>query len=76
VAGPGATYRLFYPNPGANERRVLVYGGGSPEALKRFVPQGRQAPPFSLFADYLVVGEDGKTVLEGYFRDGYAIPAR
>jgi hypothetical protein len=55
---------------------VLVYGGGSPEALKRFVPQGRQAPPFSLFADYLVVGEDGKTVLEGYFRDGYAIPAR
>jgi predicted esterase len=76
VAGPGATYRLLYPNPGANERRVLVYGGGSPEALKRFVPQGRQPPPFSLFADYLVVGEDGKTVLEGYFRDGYALPAR
>jgi hypothetical protein len=55
---------------------VLVYGGGSPEALKRFVRQGRQAPPFSVFADYLVVDEDGKTVLEGYFRDGYTIAAR
>jgi dienelactone hydrolase len=76
VAGPGATYRLLHPNPGATRRRVLVYGGGSPEALKRFLPRGRQAPPFSLFADYVVVGEDDKVVLEGYFRDGYAIPAR
>jgi dienelactone hydrolase len=76
VAGPGATYRLVYPNPGASRRLVLVYGGGSPAALKRFLPQGRSAPPFSLFADYLVIGEDGKVVLEGYFRDGYGIPAR
>jgi hypothetical protein len=76
VAGPGATYRLLHPNPGATRRRVLVYGGGSVEALKRFLPKGRQAPPFSLFADYVVVGEDDKVVLEGYFRDGYTIPAR
>ena len=75
VAGPGATYRLLHPNPGATRRRVLVYGGGSVEALKRFLPRGRQAPPFSLFADYVVVGEDDKVVLEGYFRDGYTIPA-
>jgi dienelactone hydrolase len=76
VAGPGATYRLLYPNPGATRRRVLVYGGGSPAALERFRPPSRQAPPpFSLFADYLVVGEDGKVVLEGYFRDGCTIPA-
>jgi predicted esterase len=76
VAGPGATYRLTVPNPGAARRLVLVYGGGSPAALKRFVPQGRSAPPFSLFADYLVIGEDDKVVLEGYFRDGYRIPVR
>jgi poly(3-hydroxybutyrate) depolymerase len=76
VAGPAASYRLLYPNPGATRRRVLVYGGGSPAALERFRPPSRQAaPPFSLFADYLVVGEDGKVVLEGYFRDGYSIPA-
>ncbi len=75
VAGPAATYRLLYPNPGATRRRVLVYGGSSPAALERFRPSSPQAPPaFSLFADYLVVGEDGKVVLEGFFRDGYAIP--
>jgi dienelactone hydrolase len=77
VAGPGASYRLLYPNPGATRHRVLVYGGGSPAALDRLrPPPGRSTPPsFSLFADYLVVGEDGKTVLEGYFKDGYTIPA-
>jgi hypothetical protein len=75
VAGPGATYRLLYPNPGASRRLVLVYGGGSPAALERFLPQGRSAPKFSLFADYLVIGEDEKVVLEGYFRDGRRIPA-
>jgi dienelactone hydrolase len=75
VAGPGATYRLLHPNPGAARRLVLVYGGGSPTALRRFLPQGRSAPPFSLFADYLVIGEDDKVVLEGYFRDAYRIPA-
>jgi hypothetical protein len=75
VAGPAATYRLLYPNPGATRRRVLVYGGGSPAALERFRPPNRLAPPpFSLFADYLVVGEDDKVVVEGYFRDGYTIP--
>ena len=78
VAGPGATYRLLHPNPGATRRLVLVYGGGSPAALERFLPRGRgrSAPPFSLFADYLVIGEDGKVVLEGYYRDAYRIPAR
>jgi dienelactone hydrolase len=75
VAGPGATYRLLHPNPGAAHRLVLVYGGASPAALERFVPQGRSAPPFSRFADYVVIGEDDKVVLEGYFRDGYRIPA-
>ena len=78
--------RAFYPGervslsfrlpPGASRRLVLVYGGGSPAALKRFLPQGRSAPKFSLFADCLVIGEDDKVVLEGYFRDGYRIPAR
>jgi poly(3-hydroxybutyrate) depolymerase len=76
VSGPGATYRLIVPNPGATHQFVLVYGGGSPAALKRFAPQGRSAPAFSQFADYVVIGEDGKVVLEGYFRDGYRIPAR
>jgi dienelactone hydrolase len=75
IAGPGATYRLQVPNPGAAHRLVLVYGGGSPAALKRFLPQGRTAPKFSLFADYLVIGEDEKIALEGYFRDGYRIAA-
>jgi hypothetical protein len=74
VAGPGATYRLTCPNPKAPGRLVTVYGGASPEALKRFVPAGRQAPPFAVFADYLVLGEDGKVALEGYFRDDYRIP--
>jgi dienelactone hydrolase len=75
VAGPAASFRLLHPNPGATRRRVLVYGGGSPAALERFKPSRWPArPPFSLFADYLVVGEDGKVVLEGFFRDGYAIP--
>jgi predicted esterase len=75
VAGPAATFRLLYANPGAARRRVLVYGGGSPDAVKRFLPRGRQAPAFSLFADYLVVGEGDKVVLEGFFRDAYTIPA-
>jgi hypothetical protein len=75
VAGPGASYRLLHPNPGATRRKVLVYGGGSPAALERFRPVGRGAPPaFSQFADYVVVGEDGKVVLEGYYRDAYTIP--
>jgi predicted esterase len=76
VAGPGAAYRLLYPNPGAARRRVLVYGAGSPAALQRFRPPSRTSPPtFSLLADYVVIGEDGKVVLEGFFRDGYTIPA-
>jgi hypothetical protein len=76
IAGPGATYRLLHPNPGSTRRRVLVYGGGSPEALKRFLPRSRQAPPFSIFADYVGVGEDGEVALEGYWRESYTIPAR
>jgi predicted esterase len=75
VAGPSAVYRLLYPNPGATRHRVLVYGAGSPAALERFRPRSRRDPPaFSRFADYVVVGEDGSVVLEGYFRDAYTIP--
>jgi hypothetical protein len=78
VAGPAASYRLLYPNPGATRHRILLYGGASPAALERFRPsRSRTAPPaFSPFADYVVVGEDGAVVLEGYFRDGYTIPAQ
>jgi len=77
VAGPAASYKLIYPNPGATRHRVLVYGGGSPAALERLrPPRDRTTPPaFSQFADYLVLGEDGSLVLEGYFRDGYTIPS-
>jgi predicted esterase len=75
VAGPGATVRFVAANPGAPRRKVQVYGGGTPAALERFRPAGRTAPPaFSLFADYVVVGEDGKTVLEGFYRDGTSVP--
>ena len=76
VAGPGASYRLLCPNPGVPGRLLQIYGGGSPAALARLVASGRQATPFSRFADYLVIGEDDKVALEGYFRDGYTIPAR
>jgi dienelactone hydrolase len=77
LAGPGATYRLLAPNPGVPSRLVQVYGGSTPAALQRFVPSAwRQAPPFSQFADYVVVEEDGTVVLEGFFRDGYTIPGR
>jgi dienelactone hydrolase len=77
VAGPAASYRLLYPNPGATHHRILVYGGASPAALERFRPPRVRTTPraFSQFADYLVVGEDGSVVLEGYFEDGYTIPA-
>jgi hypothetical protein len=76
VAGPAASCRLLYPNPGATRQRILIYGGGSPAALERVrPPRDRMArPPFSQFADYVVVGEDGSVVLEGYFRDAYTIP--
>jgi hypothetical protein len=73
VAGPGATYRLTHPNPLVPGRLVLIYGGGSATALKRFTPSGRQAPASSLFADYLVIGEDDKVALQGYFKDDYRI---
>ena len=78
VAGPAASCRLLYPNPGATRHRILVYGGASPAALERLrPPRSRTAPPaFSPFADYVVVGEDGAVVLEGYFKDGYTIPAQ
>jgi len=73
VAGPGASYRLLCPNPGVPGRLVQIYGGGSPAALKRLQPAGRQVPSFSRYADYLVIGEDDKVVIEGYFKDGYTI---
>ena len=44
VAGPGATYRLLYPNPGASRRLVLVYGGGSPAALEALPAAGPLGP--------------------------------
>jgi hypothetical protein len=58
-------------NPETTRRRSLVYGG-SPATLGAFGPGRRRRHP-SRFADY-VVGEDGKVVLEGYFKDGYTIP--
>lgn len=75
VAGPRASYRLLHPNPLATQHRVLVYGGASPAALRRFHDtMGRQAPLFSRFADYVVIEETGKVTLEGLFRDDYQLP--
>jgi len=71
-----ASHDLVLVGTAATNRVVAglaVYGGGRPAALERFVPSGRQAPPFSRFADYLVIGEDDKVVLEGYFKDDYRI---
>ena len=61
VAGPAASYRLLYPNPGATHHRILVYGGASPAALERFrPPRSRTSPPaFSQFAENLWRGLGG-----------------
>jgi pimeloyl-ACP methyl ester carboxylesterase len=75
VSGPDASFRLHCANPLAPGRYVLVYGAGSEAGLKRFLPPttGR---PLSPYADYLVIGADGQTALEGYFKDDWTIPAR
>ncbi len=73
VAGPDASFRLHYPNPSASGRYVLVYGAGSAAGFKRFLPvPGGRRPP-SPYADYLVFGEDGQSVLEGYFKDDWVV---
>jgi len=72
LAGPGASYRLVYPNPRAAGRYLLVYGGGNAEALGRLLPPvGQLLPPVQ--PDYLVTGDDGRSVLEGYFKDDWKI---
>ena len=73
VAGPDASFRLHYPNPLASGRYVLVYGAASEAGFKRFLPSGRR--PLTGLADYLVLGEDGQTALEGYFKDDWTIPS-
>jgi hypothetical protein len=73
VAGPDASFRLHYANPLAPGRYVLVYGAGSAAGLKRFSPPAGSGRPPSFYADYLVLGEDGQSVLEGYFKDDWAI---
>lgn len=73
VAGPDASFRLHYANPLAPGRYVLVYGAGSAAGLKRFLPAPGGGRPPSPYADYLVLGEDGQTALEGYFKDDWGI---
>jgi hypothetical protein len=72
VAGPGASFRLHYRNPRAGGRYILIHGGGTAEALQRALPPPtpwRQPVP----GDYAVVDEDGKTVLDGYFKDDWTL---
>ena len=73
VAGPDASFRLIYPNPLAPGHYVLVYGAGGAAGLKRFLPAPGSGRPPSPYADYLVLGEDGQPVLEGYFKDDWVI---
>jgi pimeloyl-ACP methyl ester carboxylesterase len=75
VAGPGASFRLEYPNPVAPGRRVLVYAASSPAGFERLEAKGPGKGP-SRQADYAVVDEDGTVALEGYFRDDWKIGAR
>jgi pimeloyl-ACP methyl ester carboxylesterase len=72
VAGKNAAFRLYYRNPRAAGRYVLVYAGGNGEALGRILPTPGPRPVAPL-ADYAVVDEDGKVALEGYFKDDWTI---
>jgi poly(3-hydroxybutyrate) depolymerase len=72
VAGPGASFRLEYPNPVAPGRRVRVFGAASTAGFERLVATAPGKGP-AASADYVVVEEDGKVALEGLFRDDYKI---
>jgi predicted esterase len=72
VAGPEAAFRVQCPNPLAPGRLVLVFGGGSPDALARLLPGNARRPPAPL-ADYVVADDDGSPPLEGYFENDYRI---
>jgi hypothetical protein len=70
-----APFRLHHPNPLASSRYVLIYGAASAEGFARLLPP--RQPFLSLpHSDYLVLGPDGKPVLEGYFKDDWTIGAR
>jgi dienelactone hydrolase len=73
IASPAAAYRIVYPNPLAAGRYVLVYGASTRDELGRVL--GGPAPRFTVPTDYKVVGEDGATVLEGYFKDEWTLEA-
>jgi hypothetical protein len=75
VASPTAAYRLVHPNPLAPGRYVLVYGGATREEIDRVIGGRRPGLRFSVPADYRIVGDDGQTVLEGYFKDAWTIEA-
>ena len=74
VAGPAASFRLDYPNPVAPGRFVRVFGAASTPGFERLVSTAPGKGPSSS-ADYVVVEEDGKVALEGFFRDDYKIAA-
>ena len=74
VASPAASFRLDYPNPVAPGRFVRVFAAASTPGFERLVSTAPGKGPSSS-ADYVVVEEDGKVALEGFFRDDYKIAA-
>jgi pimeloyl-ACP methyl ester carboxylesterase len=72
VAGAGARYRLACPSPLGPGHYLLIYGGGNAEAIQALLPPMGQRPP-PVQPDYVVMGEDGKSLLEGYFKDSWKI---
>jgi pimeloyl-ACP methyl ester carboxylesterase len=74
VAGPGASFRLDYPNPVAPGRLVRIFGASNTPGFERLVSTAPGKGPSS-YADYVVVDEDGKVALEGFFRDDLKIAA-
>jgi poly(3-hydroxybutyrate) depolymerase len=74
VAGPAASFRLDYQNPVAPGRFVRVFAASSTPGFESLVSTGPGKGPSSS-ADYVVVEDDGKVVLEGFFRDDYKIAA-
>jgi hypothetical protein len=75
VASPTAPDRLVHPNPLAPGRYVLVYGASTRDELGRAIAGPGPGLRFSVPADYRIVGDDGTPVLEGYFKDSWAIVA-
>jgi pimeloyl-ACP methyl ester carboxylesterase len=72
VAGPAASFRLDYPNPVAPGRLVRIFGAASTPGFERLVSTSPGTGPSSS-ADYVVVEEDGKVAVEGFFRDDFKI---